>query len=70
MITWDLLKRLLEYKRIPYLDAMSITDIDDKIILQAAQQKVRYSLISQNFESRFFEDMHRLNVLLTTLWSI
>ena len=43
---------------------MNITDIDDKIIRKAIEQKVDFKEISLKYETEFLEDMRRLNVAL------
>ena len=62
MVTWDLLRRYWNFKGIPFLDSMSITDVDDKIISKAALQKCHYSAVTNHYTEQFMKDMSALNV--------
>jgi len=42
---------------------MNITDIDDKILKRAAENKEPWQDLSRRFEKSFFEDMDKLNIL-------
>lgn len=43
--------------------ALGITDIDDKIVKRSAERNESPRDLARRFETRFFEDMHALNVL-------
>merc|ERR1712151_821816 len=43
---------------------MNITDIDDKIIRKAINEKKEFTSIARHFETRFLEDCKRLNIAL------
>ena len=41
---------------------MNVTDVDDKIIRKANEEKVEFTVISRKFEESFLNDMEKLNV--------
>mmetsp|Transcript_2949 Transcript_2949/g.5622 ORF Transcript_2949/g.5622 Transcript_2949/m.5622 type:complete len:744 (+) Transcript_2949:188-2419(+) len=62
-VTFDIILRILtDYLNIDVEYAMGITDIDDKIIKRASENNEHPFALARRFESRFFEDMHTLNV--------
>ena len=75
-LTYDLLKRLWSRKNFTNTcdhafgkafsirDAMSITDVDDKIINKSFAEGLCFQEISSLYERRFLEDMNALNVAL------
>jgi len=63
MVSFDLLRRFL-HKRGHYVDlAISITDVDDKVIRAARERSTPALELAAEFESSFFEDMDALGVL-------
>jgi cysteinyl-tRNA synthetase len=70
-VTFDMVRRVIRewYQCLP-ITAMSVTDVDDKIIERARQQRLPNESIGQTcsriaaiFEKRFFEDLDLLGVL-------
>lgn len=61
-ITFDVIRRYLEYKgyRVKYIQ--NVTDIDDKIIDRALSQKVSVKELADKFFTSFTEDMACLNI--------
>lgn len=58
----DVLRRFLRQSGHRLQHVMNITDVDDKIIRNAAQQKKTVSEYTKKFEAAFLEDMHTLNL--------
>jgi cysteinyl-tRNA synthetase len=58
----DILRRTLKQFGIPVQHAMNITDVDDKIIRNAALTGVDIETYAAPFEKAFFEDMASLNI--------
>lgn len=46
---------------------MGITDIDDKIIIRAAERKEEPRRLAERYEMEFFEDMTSLNIMPPTV---
>ena len=64
-VSFDIIKRIMvDYFGMNVKLVMNITDIDDKIIRKAIEQKVDFKEISLKYETEFLEDMRRLNVAL------
>ncbi|MCQ2977595.1 MAG: cysteine--tRNA ligase [archaeon] len=61
-ISFDMIKRYLEFKGYSVFYLQNITDIDDKIINRAKENNVDSKLLAKKFEKRFIEDMAKLNV--------
>lgn len=61
-LAYDLLLRLLEQCQIPYRYIQNFTDIDDKILQRAAQEKIPYPELTQRYIAAYFEDMQALRV--------
>lgn len=61
-ITWDLVRRYLEWSgyRVKYVQ--NFTDIDDKILNRAVQEGSTMEAIAEQFIAAYFEDMERLGV--------
>ena len=60
---FDLIVKYLKYKgykRVFYLQ--NITDIDDKIINRANQEKTDWKEIAEKYEKEYFEDMENLGI--------
>lgn len=58
----DVLRRVLELNGMKVLHVMNITDVDDKIIRNAAAAHVDISEYTPRFEKAFFEDLDALSV--------
>jgi len=58
----DILRRVVKMHNIGVHHVMNVTDVDDKIIRNAAAAQKSIGEFSQKFEKAFFEDMAALNV--------
>ncbi|OEU18426.1 cysteinyl-tRNA synthetase [Fragilariopsis cylindrus CCMP1102] len=66
-LTYDLVKRVLLYFGYDVTHICNLTDVDDKIINRANENKLPNGKISEltlKFENYFFEDLKALNVIL------
>ena len=61
-ISFDTIKRYLEYSGYAVFYIQNITDIDDKIINRSKESGIPASELARKFEKRYIEDMHKLNV--------
>ncbi|MCX7830372.1 MAG: class I tRNA ligase family protein, partial [Acidobacteria bacterium] len=59
--TIDFLRRYLKHKKYEVLSVMNITDIDDKTIKKANEEKVSLKDVTLKYENAFFEDLKILN---------
>lgn len=58
----DVLRRTLEYAGFKVRHVMNITDIDDKIIREAAESGKTIFEFVKPYEAAFFEDLEKLNI--------
>lgn len=58
----DVLKRVLEYDGFPVKAVQNITDIDDKIIDRAKEEKRTIGEVSAEYTKYFLEDVKKLNI--------
>ena len=68
-ISFDTIKRYLEYLGYSVFYIQNITDIDDKIIKRSKESGIPASDIAKKFERRYIEDMHKLNVTGVNLFA-
>lgn len=61
-ISFDTIKRYLEYKGYAVFYIQNVTDVDDKIINRSKESGIPADELSRKFEKRYREDMHKLNV--------
>ncbi len=62
--TWeDLLKRYLLFSGYTVKQVMNLTDVDDKTIKGATEQKMVLSEFTEKYKKAFFEDVKTLNIL-------
>jgi cysteinyl-tRNA synthetase len=61
-VVWDVVRRYLAYLgyRVRYIQ--NFTDIDDKILNRAKQEKTTMQEVAERFIAAYFEDMERLGV--------
>ena len=60
---WDVLRRYLRWRGYVVHYVQNFTDIDDKILNRARAKSTTMAAISERYIQRYFEDMHRLNVM-------
>lgn len=65
-VTFDVIRRYLEYSGFQVKHVQNITDIDDKIIAKAKEQGVGVGEIAGKYTASFYEVMDRLNVKRAT----
>jgi len=58
----DILRRALEINGYKIKQITNITDVEDKIIKKARQEKKEISQITRPYEKIFFEDLEKLNI--------
>ncbi|MDP2835391.1 MAG: cysteine--tRNA ligase [Methanobacteriaceae archaeon] len=61
-ISFDMIKRYLEYKGYSVFYLQNVTDIDDKIINRSAEVDVDPEVLVRKFEKRYQQDMEALGV--------
>ena len=61
-ISFDTIKRYLEFKGYAVFYIQNVTDIDDKIINRSKESGIPADVLARKFEKRYREDMHKLNV--------
>jgi len=66
IIIFDTLRRFLESKNIEVELIQNFTDVDDKIIKRASDEKVDPETISGRFIQNYFDDFNRLNIKSAT----
>ncbi|XP_078034083.1 cysteine--tRNA ligase-like protein, mitochondrial isoform X2 [Augochlora pura] len=65
----DIVRRILSHHfNINVVTAMSVTDIDDKIINRAKSINRNFEDVSRHYEKEFMEDMQKLNVAKPNLY--
>lgn len=65
----DILHRVLtDHYGVPVLQVINITDIDDKIILRAAEQGLSVGVLSRHWEREFKRDLAMLGVRPPAAW--
>jgi cysteinyl-tRNA synthetase len=62
-ITWDMLYRYLKFLGYDVTYCRNITDVDDKILKKAREEKTTAEVISRRYYEIFAESMKKLNVL-------
>ena len=61
-ITWDLVRRYLQWRGYEVQYIQNFTDIDDKILNRAKQEGTTMEAVSDRFIAAYFEDMENLQV--------
>ena len=62
----DVIRRFLEYKKFNVIYAQNFTDIDDKIIRKANEERVSFSEISKKYIGEYIRDAKGLNIKKAT----
>jgi len=66
IIVFDVLRRFLESQRIPVEFIQNFTDVDDKIIERARQEKIPPLELATKYTKNYFDDFDSLNVKRAT----
>ncbi|HWR44559.1 cysteine--tRNA ligase [Sporomusa sp.] len=61
-ITWDVIRRYLEYSGYEVYHVQNFTDVDDKIINAAKNEQVTWDVIANRYIASYFEVMDTLNI--------
>ncbi len=64
---FDTMRRYMEYKGLKVIYVQNFTDIDDKIIKRAIEEKSDYITVSRNYIKEYKKDAHGLNVKEPTI---
>ncbi|MBQ7529377.1 cysteine--tRNA ligase [bacterium] len=64
----DLLRRYLEYRGYEVTQVMNITDVEDKTIRKAREQKIALNQVTEPFIKAFFADLKSLNIKPATYY--
>lgn len=67
LVFFDTVRRYMEYTGLEVHFAMNLTDIDDKIINRAIEEKTDYLTISEKYTDAFFKNAKDLNVDLSKI---
>lgn len=67
-VTWDVIKRYLEYIGYKVYHVQNFTDVDDKIIKTANAEGVTWDVIANRYIAAYFEVMDQLNVRRADLY--
>ena len=63
VLTFDILRRYLEYRGLEVFHVSNITDVDDKIITRAKQENTDPIDLARTYEEHWWKAMDRLDVL-------
>ena len=61
-VTWDVIRRYLEYQGYAVRHIQNFTDVDDKIINTANTEGVSWAVVANRYIAAYFEVMDKLNV--------
>ena len=67
-ITFDCVRRYLEHLGYKVNYVQNITDIDDKIIKKASEEKTSIAAVAEKYSRSYFEMMDKLNVLPASIY--
>ncbi len=59
---FDFIVKYLRFKKYNVFYLQNITDIDDKIISKAKEEKLTWKQLSEKYEKAYFEDIKKLNI--------
>jgi len=68
IIVFDVLRRFLESQKIPVEFVQNFTDVDDKIIDRAQQEKTSALELAAKYTKNYFDDFDGLNVKRATIY--
>ena len=61
-ISFDMIRRYLEWRKYEVIFVQNVTDVDDKIINKANEEGRSASEVAEEYTAAFIEDMHAVNV--------
>lgn len=61
-ISFDMIRRYLEWRGYEVVFVQNVTDVDDKIINKANEEGRRAAEVAEQYTAAFIEDMHAVNV--------
>ncbi len=61
-VQFDVIAKYLHYKKYKIFYLQNITDIDDKIIKKAAEEKTSWDTVARTYEKLYLEDMQKLGI--------
>ena len=61
-ISWDILRRTLEYSDLEVTQVMNLTDIDDKTIKRSHDEGITLGKLTKKYEDIFLADLQQLNI--------
>ncbi len=64
----DIVRRYLEYKGYKVKFVMNLTDVDDKIIKKANEEKRNTNEVTEDYINAFFEDITKLKIKKATVY--
>lgn len=60
---FDIIRRILQnYLKTPIIQAMCVTNIDDKIIQRSQESGIDWKVLTKVYEKEFFDDLASLNI--------
>jgi len=68
IIVFDVLRRFLESQNIPVEFIQNFTDVDDKIIDRAQQEKISPLELAAKYTKNYFDDFDGLNIKRATIY--
>jgi cysteinyl-tRNA synthetase len=68
IIVFDVLRRFLESQKVPVEFIQNFTDVDDKIIDKANQEKISALELATKYTQNYFDDFDGLNIKRATLY--
>ncbi len=66
-ISFDMIRRYLEWRGYQVVFVQNVTDVDDKIINKANEEGRTAAEVAEQFTNAFIEDMHAVNVMDPTV---
>ena len=61
-MSFDMIRRYLEWRKFDVIFVQNVTDVDDKIINKANEEGRSASEVAEEYTAAFIEDMHAVNV--------
>ena len=66
-ISFDVIRRYLEWRKFEVIFVQNVTDVDDKIIAKANEEGRTAAEVAEEYTAAFIEDMHAVNVMDPTV---